>query len=207
MDRSSVDFELLRWEEMDLTTAEITELLDRWSDGAADALDELVPLVFNDVRELARRALAKESRGHTLQPTALVSEVYLRLEGRRSVRWQNREQFFGFLSQLIRRILIDHARGRRREKRGSGVRPLPLDDVFGLAEARHPELIAVDDALKDLAELDPRQARVVELRFFMGLTHEQIGEVLGVSLATVNRDWRTARMWLERALSRMAESS
>ncbi len=187
---------------MSLTTAEITALLDRWSDGATGALDELIPLVFNDVRELARRALAKESDDHTLQATALVSEVYLRLEGRRSVQWQSREQFFGFLSQLIRRILIDHARGRRRAKRGGGVKPLSLDDVFGLAQARHPELIALDDALQDLARLDPRQARIVELRFFMGLTLEQIAEVLGVSLATVNREWRTARMWLERELSK-----
>ncbi len=187
---------------MSLTTVEITELLDRWSDGAQGALDELVPLVFNDVRELARRALEKEPQGHTLQATALVSEVYLRLEGRRSVQWANREQFFGFLSQLIRRILIDHARGRKRTKRGRGVRPLPLDDVFGLAETRHPELLALDDALEDLARLDPRQARVVEMRFFIGLTHQQIAGVLGVSLATVNREWRTARMWLERALSR-----
>lgn len=190
---------------MSLTTAEITALLDRWSAGAPDALEELIPLVFHDVRELARRALAKEPKGHTLQPTALVHEVYLRLEGRRSVQWKNREQFFGFLSQLIRRILIDHARGRRRDKRGGGVRPLPLDAVFGLAETRHPELIAVDDALKDLAALDPRQARIVEMRFFIGLTHEQIAEVLGVSLSTVNREWRTARMWLERALSRSSE--
>ncbi len=190
---------------MSRTSSEITELLDRWSDGTPGALDKLIPLVFNDVRELARRALAKEPAGHTLQPTALVSEVYLRLEGRRSVQWKNREQFFGFLSQLIRRILIDHARGRRREKRGSGVRPLRLEDVFGLAETRHPELIALDDALADLAELDPRQARVVEMRFFIGLTHEQIAEVLEVSLATVNREWKTARMWLERALSRKGE--
>ncbi len=193
---------LLRSIQMNLTTAEITELLDRWSGGSHQALDELIPLVFHDVRELARRALAKEPRGHTLQPTALVSEVYLRLEGRRSVQWKNRQQFFGFLSQLIRRILIDHARGRQREKRGSGVRPLSLDQVFGLAESRHPELIALDDALQDLSRLDRRQAQVVEMRFFIGLTHEQIAEVLGVSLATVNRDWRTARMWLERALSR-----
>ncbi len=185
---------------MNLTRSEITELLDRWGDGAPNALGELIPLVFNDVRELARRALAKEPAGHTLQPTALVSEVYLRLEGRRSVQWKNREQFFGFLSQLIRRILIDHARSHQRAKRGSGARPLPLDDVLGLGETRHPELIALDDALDDLADFDPRQARVVEMRFFMGLTHEQIAEVLGVSLATVNREWKTARMWLERAL-------
>ncbi len=190
---------------MSLTTAEITALLDRWSDGAPEALDELIPLVFNDVRELARRALAKEPRGHTLQPTALVSEVYLRLEGRRSVQWANREQFFGFLSQLIRRILIDHARGRQRAKRGSGIRPLALDDVVGLAKTRHGELIALDDALKDLGGLDPRQARIVEMRFFIGLTHEQIAEVLGVSLSTVNREWKTARMWLERALSQRDE--
>ncbi len=186
---------------MSLTTAEITELLDRWSDGAPGALDELIPLVFNDMRRLAKRALDKDPGARTLQPTALVNEIYLRLEGRRSVQWQNRDQFFGFLSQLIRRILIDHARGRKRAKRGSGVRPLPLDDVFGLAKVENLDLIAVTEALDALAELDPRQARIVELRFFMGLTHEQIAEVLGVSLSTVNREWKTARMWLERALS------
>ncbi len=186
---------------MSLTTAEITELLDRWSDGAPGALDELIPLIFNDMRRLARRALDKDPGARTLQPTALVNELYLRLEGRRSVQWQNRDQFFGFLSQLIRRILIDHARGRKRAKRGSGIRPLPLDDVFGLAETQPQDLIDLDDALKALEELDQRQALIVKLRFFMGLTHQQIADVLGVSLSTVNREWRTARMWLERELS------
>lgn len=186
---------------MSLTTAEITSLLDRWSEGAQDALDELVPLIFNDVRELARRALEKEPKGHTLQPTALVNEIYLRLEGRRSVQWKNREQFFGFLSQLIRRILIDHARGRHRAKRGGGIRPVSLDEVLGLAEVQHQDLIAVTEALDALAEIDPRQAKIVELRFFMGLTLEQIADVLGVSLSTVNREWRIARIWFRRELS------
>lgn len=186
---------------MSLTTAEITELLDRWSDGAPGALNELIPLVFNDIRELARRAMGKESRGHTLQPTALVSEIYLRLEGRRSVQWKNREQFFGYLSRMIRRILIDQARGRMRIKRGGGVRPLSLDDVIGLAEVRHDQLIAVTEALDALAKLDPRQAWIVEMHFFMGLTHKQIAEVGNISLSTVNRDWRTARLWLKRQLS------
>lgn len=185
---------------MEPTSSEITHLLDRWSGGDPEALGELVPLIFNDVRELARRNLAREAPGHTLQPTALVNEVYLRLEGRRSVEWKNREQFFGFLSQLIRRILVDHARGRHRVKRGDGVRPVALDDVVGLSVSRPPEFIALDDALGELAAIDPRQGRIVELRFFMGLTFEQIAEVLGVSLSTVNREWKSARMWLLRAL-------
>ena len=185
---------------MEPVSSEVTALLDRWSGGDREALGELIPLVFDDVRELARRLMAREAPGHTLQPTALVHEVYLRLEGRRSVQWKNRQQFFGFLAQLIRRILVDHARRHRRAKRGGGLRPLALDDVVGLGEMRHPELLAVDDALKDLADIDPRQSRVVELRFFIGLTMEQIAEVLGVSLATVNREWKTARMWLLRAL-------
>jgi RNA polymerase sigma factor (TIGR02999 family) len=182
--------------------SEVTALLDRWSGGDREALDELIPLIFEDVRELARRHLAHEPPGHTLQPTALVHEVYLRLEKRRTVSWKNREQFFGFLAQLIRRILVDHARGHRRTKRGGGRRPLSLEDVFGLSDVRHPELVALDDALKDLARIDPRQSRIVELRYFIGLTLEQIAAVLGLSLTTVNREWKTARMWLLRELSR-----
>lgn len=186
---------------MKIIGSEITELLDRWSGGDRQALDELVPLVFDDVRDLARQHLAREPPGHTLQPTALVSEVYLRLEKRRTVTWKNREQFFGFLAQLIRRILIDHARTHQRVKRGSGERPLSLEDVFGLADVRHPELVALDDALRDLAGIDPRQSRIVELRYFVGLTLEQIAEVLDLSLSTVNREWKIARMWLLRELS------
>lgn len=189
---------------MGRTSSEITALLDRWSGGDAEALGELVPLIFDDVRELARRGLAKERPDHTLQPTALVNEVYLRLEGSRTVQWRNREQFFGFLSQLIRRILVDHARGHRRAKRGSGVKPLALDDIVGLGKTPHPELVALDDALKDLAALDPRQAQIVELKFFIGLTLEQIADVFGVSLSTVNREWKSARMWLLRALDNRA---
>lgn len=179
----------------------VTELLDRWSAGDREALDELIPLVFDEVRELARYHLARERPGHTLQPTALVNEVYLRLEKRRRVSWKNREQFFGFLVQLIRRILVDHARKHGRAKRGGGEKPLSLDEVFGLAKIRHPELVALDDALHELAELDPRQSQIVELRYFMGLKLEEIAELLDLSLSTVNRDWKTARMWLLRELS------
>lgn len=192
---------------MEKVSSEVTALLDLWSGGDRNALGVLIPLIFDDVRELARRALAKESPAHTLQPTALVSEVYLRLEGRRSVQWQSRQQFFGFLAQLIRRILVDHARRHHRSKRGSGVRPLPLDDVFGLAEIRHPDLIAVDDALEDLAKIDPTQARIIELRFFIGLKHQQIAEVLEVSLSTINREWAIARMWLLRELDKAGDTN
>jgi len=181
--------------------SEVTALLERWSEGDADALGELIPVVFDQVRDLAHRHLAREAPGHTWQTTELVHEVYLRLVDRRQVQWQNRAQFFGYLAEVMRRLLIDHARRRLREKRGSGVRPLPLDDVFGLAEKRPPELLALDDALAGLAHIDPRQSRIVELRFFIGLTLQQIADVLGVSLATVNRDWRSARMWLLRQLA------
>ncbi len=192
---------------MDKVRSDVTALLDRWSGGDRDALGELIPLIFDDVRELARRALAKESPAHTLQPTALVSEVYLRLEGRRSVQWQSRQQFFGFLAQLIRRILVDHARRHHRRKRGSGRKPLSLDDVIGLAEIRHPELLAVDAALVDLAKADPTLSQIVELRFFIGLTLRQIASILEVSVSTVNREWATARMWLMRELDHSAETN
>jgi len=184
-------------------TNDVTTLLDRWSDGDQQALDELLPLVLDDVRGLARQYLARERPGHTLQPTALVNEVYLRLEKRRTVTWKNRQQFFGFLAQLIRRILVDHARTQHRAKRGGRERPLSLDDFFSLGEIRHPELVALDDALADLQRLDPRQSRIVELRYFVGLTLEQIAELLGLSLSTVNREWSTARLWLLRELSRV----
>lgn len=189
-----------RLPEMPRTSSEVTRLLDAWSAGDAGALDDLMPLVLDDLRDLARRHLRGESPVHTLQPTALVNEVYLRLVDRRKVYWENRAQFFGFLATLMRRILVDHARRHRSAKRGGGVRPHQLDEAIGRAE-HHPEIMErLDDALLDLAKVDPRQAQIVELHFFTGLKLRQIADVLDVSLRTVNRDWRTARLWLKREL-------
>ena len=185
---------------------ELTRLLDDWGQGNPEALDRLMPIVFDEVRELARRHLARESPGHTLEPTALVHEVYLRLTGRHSVQWQNRDQFFGFLAGLMRRILVDHARRRQAAKRGSGVEKLPLDVALPTAQARAPELLALDDALDALAEVDPRKCRIIELHFFVGLTQDEVADALDVSRNTVNRELRKAKAWLRREL-RQAEPS
>ncbi len=160
-----------------------------------------MPFVFDDLRQMARRYFLRESAGHTLQPTALVSEVYLRLQGQREIQWQNREQFFAVTALLMRRILVDYAKGRHTQKRGEGVVKVPLEKAFNLAEAQHLDLAALDDALSRLALLDPRQSRIVELRFFTGLKHEEIAELLGISVTTVKREWNTARLWLHRELS------
>jgi RNA polymerase sigma factor (TIGR02999 family) len=161
-----------------------------------------MPLVLADLREIAAKCLARENPGHTLQPTALVNEVYLRLVGRRTVSWRNRAQFFGFLAGMMRRILVDHARNRQTAKRGSGGLRISLDETIRLPEAEDPDMVALDEAMKSLAEVDPRQSRIVELRYFAGLTIEEIAEVEGISPTTVKREWRTAKLWLFRALSR-----
>ena len=186
---------------MDYTRDEITQILEQWSAGEPEALDQLMPLIFDEVRDIARRVFAGESPAHTLQTTALVNEVYLHLLGRRTVNWSNRKHFFGTLAQLMRRILVDHHRRHRRAKRGSGTPNLPLDEAIQVGNGRQPELVALDDALKDLEKLDSRQHKVVMLRYFMGLTQVQTADVLGVSRATVEREWATAKMWLERELS------
>jgi RNA polymerase sigma factor (TIGR02999 family) len=183
-----------------LTRSDVTRLLGEWGQGDPDALDQLMPAVFDEVRGLARRALAREAPGHTLQPTALVHEVYLRLSGRRSVQWKNRDQFFGFLADLMRRILVDHARRRHATKRGSGVPDLPLDDFLPLTRVRDPDLVALDDALGRLARTDPRKCRIVELHFFVGLSQDEIADVLGVSRNTIVREMRKAKIWLRRHL-------
>lgn len=184
---------------MTLTEGEITKLLAEWSYGDADALAQLMPLVFDELRQLARSQFRRESEGHTLQPTALVNEVYMRLVEQRRVQWDNRAQFFAFAAILMRRILVDHAKARRTAKRGGDVQKLPLKEALAAAETpRQVDVLALDEALDALTEIDPRQARVVEMRFFAGLTHEEIADVLDVSLSTVKRDWRTARLWLYR---------
>ena len=178
----------------------VTAILHDWTSGDPDALAKLMPLVFDELRVIARSFLDREARNHTLQPTALVNEVYLRLEGRRSVRWSNRAQFFGFSAQLMRRILCDHARSHRTSKRGSGVPNISLDERIEVPIPQDLDLVALDDALKDLTALDPRQGKIVELRFFAGLTYAEIAETLDISTSTVKRELRLARFWLKRAL-------
>jgi len=186
---------------MESSTHEVTHLLHLWSEGDTDAFAQLMPLVCDELRGLARRYLHREDRGHTLQPTALVNEVYLRLHGRRQVQWKNRAHFFGFAAQTMRRILVDHARGNKTSKRGGGLRPLPLDEALDVAESRHTDLIALDEALVMLQEMDARQAQIVELRFFVGLTVEECAAVLGIGTATVKREWKLARLWLYRQIN------
>jgi RNA polymerase sigma-70 factor (ECF subfamily) len=182
--------------------SDVTQLLQHWSQGDPSALERLIPLVFDDLREIAGRMFQRESEGHTLQPTALVNEVYLRLVDQRKVHWQNREQFFGVAGLLMRRILVDYAKGRQAAKRGSGIPNVPLDETIAVPEMRNLDVVALDDALSQLDELDPRQGQIVQMRFFMGLSHEEIADVLGISVTTVKREWKTARLWLFRELSK-----
>jgi RNA polymerase sigma factor (TIGR02999 family) len=181
---------------MEAPSSEVTELLRQWTEGRQDALDRLLPEIYGELRRLAASYLRRERLDHTLQPTALVHEAFLRLVDQRAVRWQNRAHFFGIAAQAMRRILVDHARGRVAGKRGAGERPLPIDDAIVFAEMPSAEILALDDALTRLAAVDPRQSRVVELRFFGGLTMEETAEVMGISPATVGREWTVAKAWL-----------
>ena len=182
----------------------VTELLVQWSNGNTAALDQLTPLVYDDLRKLARSYLRSERPDHTLQGTALVHEAFMRLVDQRHVHWQNRAHFFGISAQLIRRILVDHARAANAGKRGGGAPKLSIDEGLAAAEERELDLVALDDALKTLAELDPQQARIVELRYFTGLTIEETAEVMHISTATVKRDWVVAKAWLRREILRGA---
>ena len=175
---------------------EVTQLLIRLTDGDRAVLDELLPLIYGELRRVAAGYLRRESPGHTLQPTALVHEAYLRLVDQTQVRWQNRAHFLGVAAQMMRRILVDHARSRQAEKRGGEFRKLSLDENIDVSDERAAELVNLDDALKKLAEIDPAKSRVVELRFFGGLSVEETAEVLGVSAPTVKRHWRLAKAWL-----------
>lgn len=181
---------------------DVTGLLLRWGGGDARAFDELAPLVYEELRRLARSHLRRERPGHTLQSTALVHEAYLRMVDQQSVNWQNRSHFYGIAAQMIRRILVDHARARHTHKRGDAAPKITLDEAIGAAQGRDLDLVALDDALQALAEIDPRQSRIVELRYFAGLSIEETAEVLQISPATVKRDWTAARAWLKRELTR-----
>jgi RNA polymerase sigma factor (TIGR02999 family) len=183
---------------------EITELLVAWGGGDESALDRLMPIVYDELRRLAHRYMSRERPGHTLQTTALVNEAYLRLVSWREVRWQNRAHFFAVSAQMMRRILVDFARDRRYLKRGGGALRVSLADAAPLVEQRGADLVALDEALTALAEIDRRKAQVVEMRFFGGLSVEEVAEVLKLSKETVMRDWRLAKVWLLRELEREA---
>jgi RNA polymerase sigma factor (TIGR02999 family) len=186
---------------------QITELLVAWGKGDQAALEKLTPLVYNELHRLASRYMGRERRDHTLQTSALVNEAYLRLIDWKSVQWQNRAHFFAVSAQFMRRILVDFARARDYAKRGGGARKVSLDEAALLPAERGADLVALDEALKELERLDARQSRVVELRFFGGLSHEEVAEVLNVSVGTVRRDWSLARAWLHRQLSSDWEDS
>jgi RNA polymerase sigma factor (TIGR02999 family) len=180
---------------------DITQLLVDWSKGDQAALDKLMPLVYSELRRLASNYLRHERPGHTLQPTALVNEAYLKLIDQRNAKWQNRAQFFGISAQLMRRILVDHARQHQAVKRGGADQQrLSVTSAEKIIEQPQVDLLALDEALEELATMDPQQGRVVELRFFGGLSIDETADVLGIGHATVERDWKMARAWLRRKL-------
>lgn len=180
---------------------EITELLAEWREGNQSALDELYPLVYDELHRLARRYMSRERKGHTLQTTALIHEAYVRLVDQKNVQWANRSHFFAISAQIMRRILIDHARRHQYAKRGGGARQVSLEEAATVVPDHSEELLRLDEALKSLAEMDPRRSQVVELRYFGGLNNEEIAGVLHISENTVTRDWNMARAWLYQQLS------
>jgi RNA polymerase sigma-70 factor, ECF subfamily len=183
---------------------DITVLLSELRAGNRSAESKLMPLVYSELRRVARRYMRSERPDHTLEPTALVHEAYLRLVGQREINWQNRAHFFGVAAQLMRRILVDHARARKAEKRGGHEPRLALDEGLAFTEEKSAELLALDEALTRLSQRDPRLGRAVELRFFAGLSEEEAAEVLGISTRTVKRDWQTARAWLYKEIRKGA---
>jgi RNA polymerase sigma factor (TIGR02999 family) len=183
-------------------SAEITGLLKAWNGGDRAALDRLTPVIYEELRRMARRYMRNERAGNTLQATALVNEVYLRLIDVKNVEWEHRAQFFAISAQMMRRILVDAARARGSHKRGGGAEKVNVDEVAVLSPEPEESIIALDDALEAFAKLAPRQAKVVELRYFAGLSEEEIAEVTKTSARTVERDWQFARSWLMRELSR-----
>ncbi len=187
---------------MNPDASNVTQLLLDWRAGDSGALDRLMPLVYEELRRMANYYLRRERANHTLQTAALVNEAYLRLVDHEGIAWQNRAHFFGVAAQAMRRILVDHARSRNYAKRGGGAYHVSLDEAATLVEERAAELIALDDALKQLAKIDLRKCRVVEMRYFGGLSVEETAEALGISAITVARDWNTAKAWLMREMTR-----
>ena len=184
----------------------VTRLLRAWGQGEDAALEELLPLVHQELRRLARRYMFGERPGHTLQTTALVNEAYLRLVNSRQVNWQNRAHFFAISAQLMRRILVDYARARGSQKRGGGVPKVTLDEELMAPREKGHDLVALDDALKALAHIDPRKCKVIELRFFGGLSVDETAEALKISPDTILRDWRLAKAWLAREMRKTGAS-
>ena len=183
------------------TTHDVTRLLAQWAQGDEKALADLTPLVYRELRQLAAGYLRKERDGHTLQPTALVHEAYLRLVEQARPDWENRSHFFGVASRLMRQILVDHARKNKSAKRGSGVAKASLEDALNFAPERSPDILSLDDALQALAKVDERKCKIIELRFFGGFSIDETAQAMGISSATVGREQRLAEAWLHRELS------
>ena len=183
---------------------EVTQLLIAWNNGDKSALDRLVPMVDRELHRLAHHYMRRENAGHTLQTSALVNEAYLKLIDQRHVHWKNRAHFFALSAQLMRRILVDHARGRKYAKRGGGAERISFDEALAVASQRGADLVALDEALTQLTSIDERKGKVVELRFFGGLSVEETAEALGVSTATVMREWSMAKAWLYNSLNNEA---
>jgi RNA polymerase sigma-70 factor (ECF subfamily) len=187
------------------SAGEVTELLANWGDGDESALNKLIPLVYEELRRIAHRQMAKERAGHTLQTTALVNEAYLRLVGAAEVPWKDRAHFFALSAQLMRRVLVDHARGHGRVKRGGAIKKLTLDEAFTVPVGPDSSILELDEALKALAAVDARKAKTVELRFFGGFSVEETAKTLQVSVSTVMNDWKFAKVWLMREMQHKRE--
>jgi RNA polymerase sigma factor (TIGR02999 family) len=184
------------------STHEVTQLLIEWSNGDKAALDRLMPLIYDELRRLAHRYMSRERPGNTFQTTALVNEAYVRLVNRKNVQWQNRAHFFAIAAQLMRTILVDHARSHAYAKRGGGATKIGLDEAMVFSQERAGDVVALDEVLQKLADIDAQQSRIVELRFFAGLTIEETAEVTALSPATIKREWNAAKAWLYRELNK-----
>jgi RNA polymerase sigma factor (TIGR02999 family) len=187
---------------MNSSSSDVTQLLDAMRQGDQVAFERLLPLVYDELHRIAGRYMARQQHGHTLQTTGLIHEAYLRMANQEEKRWENRAHFFAVAATVMRHILVDHARARQRDKRGGDVLKVSLDEAIAKADDRALEITALDDALTTLATFDPQQSRIVELRFFGGLTMEEIAEAMAISLSTVEREWRAARAWLGRQLKK-----
>ncbi len=189
--------------QQNIASANITQMLREWGDGRREALDEILPHIYGELHRQAARALRRERANHSLQTTALVHEAYLKLVDQRDVEWKNRSHFFAIAAQAMRRILVDYAKTRNRKKRGGPNEDLPLEEaLLAAADAANVDLLALDEALSRLAAFDPQQEKIVELRYFCGLSLDETAETLGISRATVARDWDVAKAWLYRELTR-----
>jgi RNA polymerase sigma factor (TIGR02999 family) len=189
---------------LDKISPQVTQLLGQWGEGDRKALDELIPLVYDELRGMAHRHMARERPNHTLQATALVNEVYLKLQKDRGVQWRNRAHFFAVAAQMMRHILVDYAREHTRAKRGGGAEQVPLEEGMLVSKDNADNVLAVDEALQKLEQFDPRKAEVAVLHIFAGLSAEETAEALKISVMTVRRDWRTARAWLRTHLDKAA---